>query len=249
MGLQVLDIKREYRTKINDVAREFLVPALSEAVAYKRAVGFFSSSALLEIAPGIGRIAAKDGHIQLVASPNLSEEDVAAMAKGYELKDKIIKRRLLEALPQIDSLNALQADRFNLLANLIATGVLDIKIAITESSNGLGIYHNKSAVIEDARGDKIAFIGSMNESRNAMVENYEAIYVFKSWNDPEERVQAEESAFDAIWNGREPSVVSFDFPEIKDEIVSRYLVKSPNYDEDLLGSRNEAIEYHVVSLS
>lgn len=248
MGLSDLNIKLEYRTKINDVAREFLVPVLSEAITYKRAVGFFSSSALLEIAPGIERIAAKDGHIQLVASPNLSEEDVKAISQGYELKEQIIERRLIEALPKIDSLSSLQRGRFNLLANLIATGVLDIKIAITESSNGLGIYHNKSAVIEDAQGDKIAFIGSMNESRNAMVENYEAIYVFKSWNDPDRRVQSEESAFDAIWEGRESGVRSFEFPEVKDEIVRRYLIKEPDYNDDLLDDSKSTYEYAVVSL-
>lgn len=249
MGLQDLDIKLEYRTKINDVAREFLVPVLSEAVTYKRAVGFFSSSALLEIAPGIERIAAKDGRIQLIASPNLSEEDVEAISQGYELKEQIIKRRLIEALPKVDSLDALQSDRLNLLANLIATGVLDIRIAFTESNNGLGVYHNKSAIIEDGREDKIAFIGSMNETRNAMVENYEAIYVFKSWSDPEDRVRAEEAAFDAIWAGRETGVRSFDFPEVKDEIVRRYLVKKPDYNDDLLDPAKPTNEYSVVSLS
>ncbi len=37
----------------------------------------------------------------------------------------------------------------NYLANLIADGILDIKIAITESNYKTGIYHEKVGIIED----------------------------------------------------------------------------------------------------
>ena len=40
MALRDLDIKAEYRTKLADIAKAFLVPTLSESVSYKRAVGF-----------------------------------------------------------------------------------------------------------------------------------------------------------------------------------------------------------------
>ena len=46
MALRDLDIKAEYRTKLADIAKAFLVPTLSESVSYKRAVGFFSSSSM-----------------------------------------------------------------------------------------------------------------------------------------------------------------------------------------------------------
>lgn len=233
MGFRDLDVKVEYRTKISNVAREFLVPILCEAVEYKRAVGFFSSSALLEIAPGIGRLASRGGKIKLIASPKLSENDVAAMSRGYELKS--IKEKMLDDLPLLDDLSALNKDRFNLLANLIASGLLDIRIAFAQSDSGLGIYHDKTALVKDKEGDQIAFFGSMNETRNALVENYEVIHVFKSWCDPENRVLLEESAFDSIWDGSEPGLRTFEFPEVKDEIVRRYLIKEPDYEDDLLG--------------
>ncbi|RXZ54734.1 DEAD/DEAH box helicase [Senegalimassilia faecalis] len=235
MGFRDLNIKIEYRSKLTDIARDFMVPVLSEAVSYKRAVGFFSSSALLEIAPGIGRIALKGGRIKLIASPNLSEGDVEAISKGYALREHLLKERLLRELPKVEELSVLDRNRFNMLANLIASGVLDIRIAFAESSSGMGIYHDKTAILEDGLGDKIAFFGSMNETRNALVENYEVIHVFKAWNDSEGRVRAEESAFDAIWNGYEPGLVTFEFPEVKEEIVRRYLVKEPDYEDDLIG--------------
>ena len=42
-------IKSEYRSLIDNVVQDFYLPILHEAVSYKRAVGFFSSSALAEM--------------------------------------------------------------------------------------------------------------------------------------------------------------------------------------------------------
>lgn len=243
MGLRELDIKSEYRTKMGDIAKEFIVPVLSEAVSYKRAVGFFSSSSLAEVAKGIGRIAQRGGTIRLIASPNLSEEDIAAIQKGYEKRDeirrKVVEERLVSALSEIDMLSIAEQDRLNMLANLIASGLLDIRIAFAESKSGYGIYHEKVAIVTDGSGDKIAFSGSMNESANAMKENYEAVDVFRSWDDPEQRVRTKEGAFDAIWENREQGVVTYDFPEVKDEIVRRYKTKTPDYEDDLIGMEED----------
>lgn len=238
MGLRDLEIKNEYRTKMGNIAREFLVPVLSEAVTYDRAVGFFSSSSLAEVAKGIGRIAQRGGRIRLIASPNLSEEDVKAIEDGYNRRERI-RRRLLEGLVDIDLLAIVAQDRLNMLADLIATGLLDIRIAFAESRTGYGIYHEKVAIVTDCRGDKLAFSGSMNESATAMHENYETVDVFRSWEDPEGRVSAKVSAFEAIWNDREPGVSTFDFPEVKDEIVRRYRTSKPDYTNDLISVDEE----------
>lgn len=244
MSLRDLDIKSEYRTKMGDIAKEFIVPVLSEAISYKRAVGFFSSSSLAEMAKGIGRIAQRGGTIQLIASPNLSEEDTDAIQRGYEKREeirrKVVEEHLIGALADIDIMSIADQNRLNMLANLIASGLLDIRIAFAESKTGYGIYHEKVAIVTDGAGDKIAFSGSMNESATAMKENYEAVDVFRSWDDPEHRVQTKEGAFDAIWENREQGVVSYDFPEVKDEIVRRYKTKAPNYDDDMIDTSNES---------
>lgn len=233
MGLRDLKLQSEYRTKMGDIAKDFLVPVLSEAVTYDRAVGFFSSSSLAEVAKGIGRIARRGGKIRLVASPNLSDEDVRAISNGYERR-KRIRDRLVQGLADIDMLGIADKDRLNMLANLIASGLLDIRIAFAESRTGYGIYHEKVAIITDGSGDKVAFSGSMNETASAMRENYEAIDVFRSWDDPEGRVRTKEAAFEAIWENREYGVSTYDFPEVKEEIVRRYRKKAPNYEDDLI---------------
>ena len=47
MGLADLRFDLEYRNFKKDVIKEFYEPALSRAISYKRAVGFFSSTSLI----------------------------------------------------------------------------------------------------------------------------------------------------------------------------------------------------------
>ncbi len=238
MGFRNLAIEPEYRTMQVDIANELIIPLLEHAVSYKRAVGFFSSSSLLEISKGIGALAKKGGRIQLVASPNLSEKDIEAISSGYEQREAVIQRALVSSLPDMDDLDKDGRDRFNLLANLIAKGILDIRIALIDKNNSIGIYHEKVALMEDGDGDKVAFSGSMNESKMAMVENYETVDVFCSWEDPQLRVIRKESYFDAIWSGDEDGIATYEFDSIKETIKEKYLVSEPDYDLDV--SRNES---------
>jgi hypothetical protein len=53
MSLADLVLQKEYRNLKCDVISEFYIPILREAILYKRAVGFFNSSALYEMAIGL----------------------------------------------------------------------------------------------------------------------------------------------------------------------------------------------------
>lgn len=119
-----------------------------------------------------------------------------------------------------------------MLANLIADGVLDIKIAFTEDQKRMGMYHEKMGIFTDADGNKIAFSGSMNESATALALNYETIDIFCSWKGDEDRVSAKENAFASIWNDCEPNIKIIEFPELKDEIIQKYKRTVPDYEID-----------------
>ena len=59
MSLRDVQIKKEYRSLLDNVAKEFYVPLLSQAISYKRAVGFFSSTALVSMTKGIAGLVKK----------------------------------------------------------------------------------------------------------------------------------------------------------------------------------------------
>ena len=66
MSLKDKYIKNEYRSLLDNVVQDFYIPLLKEAVSYKRAVGFFSSSSLVELTKGIASMAERGGKIQIL---------------------------------------------------------------------------------------------------------------------------------------------------------------------------------------
>ena len=158
MSLQDVSVKNEYRSLIDNVVQEFYIPLLEQAKVYKRAVGFFSSFSLVEITKGIATMASNGGKIQIVASPYLSDEDIEAIQKGYAERNSIIERAILRQITG-EQVDYYSMQRLNLLACLIADGILDIRIASTEGKNGIGMYHEKMGLIEDGEGNFVAFSG------------------------------------------------------------------------------------------
>lgn len=222
MSFVDLDLKPEYRSLLDNVIRDFYIPVLKRASMYQRAVGFFSSSALLELSTGICGLVENGGKIQLIASPKLSADDIEAINDGIKRRDDVIEEALLRELREPKG--KFEEVRLNLLSNLIAAGRLDIKIAFLESDNAIGMFHEKLGLMYDSGNNIIAFSGSMNESANAFTANYEAIDVFTSWSKDEDRVFSKQSAFNAMWNDYEPSIRVVDFPKINAAIIEKYKI-------------------------
>lgn len=56
MSFKDCKIKQEYRTLADNIIQDFYLPILHEATIYKRAVGYFSSTALIEVSKGISEL-------------------------------------------------------------------------------------------------------------------------------------------------------------------------------------------------
>lgn len=218
MSLADIHIKNEYRSLLDNVVTDFYIPVLQESTLYQRAVGFFSSSALIAISKGVEGLVANGGKIQIIASPRLSQEDIDEISKGYEVR-KIIERALLRGV--VDPSSIEESERLSYIASLIAKGVLDIKIAFLSSKNEIAMYHEKMGIMSDCEGNAVAFSGSMNESENAFSSNYESFDVFCSWTNDRERVFQKQMAFQAIWDDYEPGIETIAFPEaVRDRVYS-----------------------------
>lgn len=209
MGFEDITIKNEYRSLIDDVVKDFYVPLLKNAVLYQRAVGFFSSSALVMISKGIEGLVQNGGTIQIIASPKLSSSDIEEIRKGYEVR-RVIENSLIRELDDID--NPIELEKLSYIARLVADGILDIKIAFLTTKNEIAMYHEKMGLITDNEGNTVAFSGSMNESENAFKGNYESFDTFCSWTNDCERVFKKQMAFKAIWEDYEPGIETLDFP-------------------------------------
>ena len=247
MSFKSLNIQQEYRSPQNNIVTEFYIPVLEKAVSYKRSVGYFSSTSLVQITKGILGLIKNGGTIDLVASPYLSKEDEEAIRVGYENRTKIIENALNRSL-QEDIKNPFSQERLNLLACLIEKGILNIKIAFIENEKEkkIGMYHEKLGLMEDVSGNKIAFSGSMNESWNAMVNNYETIDVFCSWKSESEktRVLQKEEAFSKIWGNYDSKLKVMTFPSIEKSILDKYKRHSNinfNLDKEEFAKKKEYV--------
>lgn len=216
MNYKELEIEHSYTSRgDSNIVDSFLTPVLKCTKLYKRSVGFFSSGVFDTIMDGIISLVRNQGNIQLIASPNLSEEDVRAINLGYEERKQMVKdyfskdfRAELENLTDI---------KLQMLCDLIAKGILDIKIAVTEGS---GIYHDKLGILKDFEGNTIAFYGSSNSSYGGYRSNYEKIRVSKGWEVGFERiVEEEEKEFDSLWNNMNQFVEVYEYAETARENI------------------------------
>lgn len=251
MSFRDLNLKIEYRSSIAVVSRDFYTPILKEAVRYDRAAGFFSSSSLIHIAEGLLPFVNREGKMRLVASPILNPDDIEAIREGYKQREHVMMEAIRREL--YEPKNFREGERLNLLASLIADNRLDIKIALVENNENYGIYHEKMGLFYDTEGNVIAFSGSNNETYSGMDVNYESFDVYRSWANEHdaERAETKKIAFEKIWKGEDTKVSTYILPEVKEEILKKYMRKKVDYfvynSEDFAPDENPESDEEIPS--
>jgi hypothetical protein len=214
----------------DDRLNRFYVPVLGEATAYDRMTGYFRSSSLAAAAAGLSRFIAHGGTMRLIAGTELTEEDERALNGGEPLSDVLARRLLADPLVGIDIVTD---HRLEVLAYLVKHERLKVRIGVPTDHLGRPLrrdqtsryFHSKYGVLTDADGNRVAFIGSDNESELGWRGNHESFTVAKSWL-PE--VWAEQgagiaAAFEAHWLGNpDRGWAVVDLPDaVRERLVAR----------------------------
>lgn len=219
------DWQFKYTPEDGDLVQVFYIPALQDAARYDRLTGYFDAGALALAARGVEGLVRNDGRMRLIVGCTLDREEVDAIREGETLRDRV-ERRLTElplAPPDTDAVHALE-----LLAWMIGRGHLDVKVAVPCDTDrrpveGTAIFHEKSAVIEDRAGYRIAWTGSLNETTAGWQRNWESINVYRSWGPEPERVDREEQNFARLWADRSPRAIVLDVPDAARQDLVRFL--------------------------
>lgn len=226
MSFKDIEIRNSYINQGSDgLVEAFLTPALKHAKEYKRSAGFFSSDGLIPIMDGLITFARNKGHIKLIASPRLNEDDIEAIRQGYDHRQEYITDAFTRDF--VEEMEKLPELKLQFLCELIRTGVLDIKIVVLKGNEiGNGMYHDKLGIMRDFDGNVIAFYGSPNSSYGGYKGNYERIRIATSWKDGfEDIVQEEEAEFDSLWNNTNPFLEVFNYTETAEtnlvEVIKR----------------------------
>ena len=211
--LSVLDLNTEYRSLKEDPVKDFYARCLTNSICYKRAVGYFRSTVYSAIGAAIVEFSRRGGHTELICSPELTEEDIDSIRLGYAQKSETVERALIQ---QIEELLASKETSFNtrVLATLVSTGALEIKVALRADKKGL--YHEKLGIFLDSSGNAVTFKGSANETFGGWHNqgNFESIEVFCSWRGGQdaERVRRHKAHFERLWSETDPDIEVFSFP-------------------------------------
>ena len=207
--------KLKYSREDGDLVSRFWVPALSTAIRYDRTTGYFRAGSLALAARGIEHLALNNGKMRLLVGCTLDEGEVEAIERGMSMMDVVARKADLN-LPE--TVSASEREALELLAWLVARGMLDVRVALPchpvtrEPVAGSAIFHEKTGIIEDRVGDRIAFTGSVNETVQGWMNNGETFTVFKSWTPNVEYVEEEDRSFATYWADRADRIRTYDVP-------------------------------------
>lgn len=173
---------QRFSSRTEHLGKEFLAKILQGAVKYHRIAGYFRSS-IFEL---IGEEIADIPDVKIVCNSELEICDfqIAARYRNSALKE--LWNTIDDAAESL-----LHRERYRRLDALLASKHIEIRVVPKERI----FLHGKAGLVQYKNGSKIAFIGSVNETKSAFNNNYELV-----WKDDEsESADWVEKEFQSLW--------------------------------------------------
>lgn len=230
MSFRELNIKRSYNSEKDDILNEFYIPALQNAINYKRIAGYFSSSSFYIAARGISQFVVNGGFMQLIINIHLSEKDYEQINKSLRRPEEVVEDLFLEDLTDIQ--DACVKDHVAVLGWMIANSFLELRVGyIKDPVTQNDILHQKVGILKDSEGNIITFSGSNNESAGGWLLNSEKFKVFCSWDKgSQEYINQDIEDFEQLWSNHAVKTGVIPFPEA---VRKRLIHFAPSDNEEL----------------
>lgn len=200
-----LGVKHSYTGKGSKILNSFLLPVLSRSVSYDRVTSFYTVDSLIAISQGIDSLFERKGKMRLIIGVHSFPQEIAeAELRRKHLSNEIdaIRKAVTEGFASIE--DELTKRRVATIAWMIDDGLLEVKAASVE---GEGLFHPKTLVFEDQTGNRIAAVGSSNETGSGLGGNFEQLMVALSW-EADDAVQDQADFFESLWsNSSEDAIV------------------------------------------
>ena len=222
------------------LVEDVLIPNFAASASVDSMMGFFSSSALADLAPGLATFVNRsDGKLRLIISPVLRNEDAEAIRFGTNESEvfAFAERSLSE---MIMTSELIEKHTLECLSWLIRQRRVEIKVALMRD----GMFHPKVWLFHSC-DDIVAVHGSSNWTGAGIGKNVEQVAVSKSWNQGNESVvtQILVDTFDSFWSGRDSSSIVMDMPEaVERELLHTYRTDRVPQESDLRKLYDKALE-------
>lgn len=233
---------RRYKSRTEWEPVGFFSDVLCNSTQFDIKLGFFSSSAINILSDGFAAFLYNGGRMRLVINDILSEEDKLAIVAGQSPETLVSTFDL----DNLESIKNVLSDRnrhfFDCLAWLIKNNRLEFKIIKPNDSDG--ISHCKVGLFSDGV-NKVAFDGSCNFSRKALIENRESISVFCDWDGRSDanRVKDIENEFEVTISEKDDSVTYVDASNVRTRLNTVFGDKDIN---QLLEEEETLITKHLA---
>ena len=219
-------VRPAYEIPDDDLVGEILDPALRSADDARVAAGFFTSRCLSQIAGGLAAfINDSDAILDLMVSPEISEEDREAIRRGTREPEVVLEEALERLFIEARlSASAVQRHTVDTLAYLVASGRLRLRVVLMER----GMYHKKIWLFR-ASDEWLAVHGSGNATERGLLVNGEQMSIDRAWQDgprSEARVQLFVEQWDRQWENRHPTALTVEVSQAL-EILRGYAAESP----------------------
>ena len=221
------------------LVEEVLIPSFQSASSVNCMVGFFSSTILAELAPGLATfVNSSEGTFRLIVCPILSEEDRRAIEDGFP-QPSDLAQKVLEAL--LITEDRIQEHTLECLTWLLRAGRIEIKVALMRDA----LFHPKVWLFRGQ--DKVVAVhGSSNLTLSGIRKNVEQVTVSKSWEDPNQRyiVQKLADQFSALWEDSDDNCIVVDIPgAIRERLFKTHSTVTPPTESDLHDLYRRASSY------
>jgi superfamily II DNA or RNA helicase len=202
----------------------FFSECLCNSTQFDLMLGFFSSSAISVLSDGFASFIYGGGRMRLIINDILTEQDRNAISAGTSVED-ILFFDISDIENLKNTLSERDAHFFDCLAWLIRNNRLDIKIVAPKDN--IGISHTKTGVIFDGI-NMVAFDGSCNFTRTALVDNIESITVSCGWDGDIEKAKIDnlKDDFESVFEGKSESVVYLEADKVKTRLTNTFEDKS-----------------------
>jgi len=225
----IQDIRPLYFLPNDPLAEEVLIPAFRLAAKVDCMVGFFSSSVLASLAPGLATYIARAEHnFRLIISPLLRPEDQAALEDGVKSPEAIAENALEDLMVTED---LIQQHTLKCLSYLLRSGRIQIKIAVMNDA----LFHPKVWIF-DFEGNVMAAHGSSNVTFAGLKRNIEQIAISKSWEDSRQRYVTDKLVyqFERLWDNKVDNCAVVSLPRaVKEHLLKTYSSEAPPNEEEL----------------
>lgn len=215
---------RRFKSRTDWEPIGFFSECLCNSTQFDLMLGFFSSSAISVLSDGFASFLYGGGRMRLIINDILTEQDRNAISAGMNTED--ITCFDIDDIENIkNTLSERDAHFFDCLSWLIRNNRLEIKIIAPKDS--VGISHTKSGVFFDGV-NIVAFDGSCNFSRTALVDNIESLTVSCGWDGDIEKAKINNliNDFESVFQGQNENVIFVEADSVKTRLTNSFEDKS-----------------------